>query len=282
MNESLPSAHAASGSGPAEDSTGGAGATPADASGARTRATSLPLPAETTAAAPAAAAGSGALADVPEDIREAARLAPDHWLGIVDPAWQGEGPPPAWALAGEYRSGTDGEIVEWRDNDDYRPSPATLGWPDPTDQVDEAVQFASTGYGSEDDVMALLAGAEVAVLVAPDGRPLSARTPDGDPVVPVFTSDAHLESAGQLESDIVPVTALVPQLPEGHRIFINPTGAVCMVIETDALKSAIEAAATEDSGAPTLRGADTGTGPEAGADRGPDPATGPGAAPLPQ
>lgn len=270
---------------------------------------SLPLPPETPAPAPAAMAGSAApageepvraapvapgqalreedaadgdpFADVPEDIREAARRAPDHWLGIVDPAWQGEGPPPAWALAGEYRSGTDGEIVEWRDNDGYRPSPVALGWPDPTDPIDGAVQYASTGYGSEEDVLAFLAEAEVAVLVAPDGSPLTARTPDGDPVVPVFTSDEHLESAGQLQSEIVPVTSLVPRLPEGHRIFINPTGVVCMVIETNALKSAIEAVVAEDSGVPAVREAETEAEPEAvpeaepvtGAE--PDPGPGP-------
>jgi hypothetical protein len=216
------------------------------------------------------------LADVPDDIREAARLAPDHWLGIVDPAWRGEGAPPAWAVVGEYRSGLDGDVVEWRDNDDYRPSPVTLGWPEPTDVIDEAVQFASTGYGSEDDVIALLAGAEVAVLVDPEGRPLAARTPDGDPVVPVFTSDVHLQSVGQLASDIMPMTSLVPQLPEGHRVYINPTGAVCMVVDTDTLNSAIGAAAQEP-------GAEVpGAEPEPGAGAGSQPAAVPGPASPPR
>ncbi len=31
----------------------------------------------------------GALPPVPDDIREAGRLAPDHWLGVVDPMWSG-------------------------------------------------------------------------------------------------------------------------------------------------------------------------------------------------
>ena len=70
-----------------------------------------------------------ALPPVPDDIREAARLAPDHWLGVVDPMWYGEGKPPEWAMTGRWRSGLDGEIVEWEDNPDYRPSPRALGWP---------------------------------------------------------------------------------------------------------------------------------------------------------
>ncbi|OSP43985.1 hypothetical protein B7767_07315, partial [Streptomyces sp. 13-12-16] len=115
-----------------------------------------------------------ALPPVPDDIREAGRLAPDHWLGVVDPMWSGEGKPPEWAMTGRWRSGLDGEIVEWEDNPDYRPSPRALGWPEPEDEVDRAVQLASTGYGPGEAVPAALAGREVAVLTAPGGGPLSA------------------------------------------------------------------------------------------------------------
>src|SRR5689334_19769054 len=60
-----------------------------------------------------------AMPPVPDSIREAGRLAPDHWLGMVDPTWTGEGEPPSWALVGEWRSSPEGEIVEWRDNEEY-------------------------------------------------------------------------------------------------------------------------------------------------------------------
>ncbi|WP_443051418.1 type VII secretion system-associated protein, partial [Streptomyces sp. JV184] len=101
---------------------------------------------------------------MPDHIREAAREAPDHWIGVVDPAWTDAAPPPPSALAGEWRSGRDGDVVEWHANDDYRPSPLALGWPEPTDTVDAAVQLAVTGYGSLDDAVEALAGAEVMVL----------------------------------------------------------------------------------------------------------------------
>ncbi|MFJ4153068.1 type VII secretion system-associated protein, partial [Streptomyces galbus] len=89
---------------------------------------------------------------VPPEVREAARLAPQTLLGVMDPAWAGEGDPPNWALVGQWRSGPDGEIEEWFPNAGYRPSPEAMGWPDPTDAVDHAVQLAATGYGPAQDV----------------------------------------------------------------------------------------------------------------------------------
>ncbi|MCX4406012.1 MULTISPECIES: type VII secretion system-associated protein [unclassified Streptomyces] len=176
-----------------------------------------------------------------EELRQAAALAPDHWLGMVDPAWQGDGPPPAWALIGRWRSGPTGKIEEWQDNSDYRPSPEALGWPEPTDDVDAAVQLASTGYGSADDVPRTLAGAEVAVLISHDGIPLTATAPDGTPVLPVYTSLTHVHAAGRLAYDLVTVADLVERLPEEHLLYLNPTGAVSMLVETEPLLEALAA-----------------------------------------
>ncbi|WP_327113397.1 type VII secretion system-associated protein [Streptomyces sp. NBC_01341] len=179
------------------------------------------------------------LDDVPADIRQAARLAPDHWFGMVDPGWRGEGTPPQWAVVGEWRSDVDGEIAEWQANEDYRPSPVALGWPEPTDGIDEAVQQAVTGYGPGDDVIRLLAPAEVRVLLGPDDQPLAARTADGSPVIPVFTSEAQVRAVGALGSRSVGVVDLVGELPPEHQLYVNPTGVVSMVIETQQLKAAI-------------------------------------------
>ncbi|MFJ3672580.1 type VII secretion system-associated protein [Streptomyces sp. NPDC090106] len=168
--------------------------------------------------------------EVPSRIAQAARAAPDHWFGMVDPAWRGEDAPPDWAVVGRYRSDADGEVVEWQPNDDYRPSPSANGWPDPTDPVDDAIQRAATGYGPEEDVFRLLAGAEVSVLLAPDGRPVEARGPDGAPVVPVFTSVPQLRAGGRYASAEVLVRDLVRELAEGTQLFVNPAGAVSMTV----------------------------------------------------
>ncbi|MFC4508310.1 MULTISPECIES: type VII secretion system-associated protein [Streptomyces] len=179
---------------------------------------------------------------VPDDIKEAARLAPDHWFGMVDPGWRGEGTPPRWAVVGEWRTGVDGDIAEWQDNEDYRPSPMALGWPEPTDAVDAAVQLAATGYGPGDDVLRLLAPAEVSVLLGAGEQPLATRTSDGLPVVPVFTSEAQVRAVGALGSRTVPVADLVGQLPPEHQLYVNPTGVIGMVIETEQLRAAIASA----------------------------------------
>ncbi|MGW3984901.1 type VII secretion system-associated protein [Streptomyces mirabilis] len=174
-----------------------------------------------------------------EERHVAAALAPGHWLGMVDPAWRGDGPPPAWALIGRWRSGPTGEVEEWQDNSEYRASPEALGWPAATDPVDAAVQLASTGYGPSEDVTEALVVAEVAVLVSPDGIPLTATALDGTPVLPVYTSLTHVHAAGRLVYQWVAVTDLIERLPEGHLLYANPTGPVSMLIETEPLLAAL-------------------------------------------
>ncbi|MEU3459439.1 type VII secretion system-associated protein [Streptomyces sp. NPDC006733] len=184
---------------------------------------------------------SGAGADtppVPDDIREAGRRAPDHWLGMVDPLWSGQGKPPEWALVGRWRSGPDGEIEEWQDNPAYRRSPRALGWPEPEDEVDRAVQLAATGYGPGEAVTQALLGREVAVLTAPGGGPLSATTPEGAPVVPLYTSPVFLHAAGRLAYELIAVDDLLPQVPDGHALYLNPSGPVSMTLEPDTLRDA--------------------------------------------
>ncbi|MET7287438.1 type VII secretion system-associated protein [Streptomyces sp. NPDC005573] len=184
---------------------------------------------------------------VPEHIREAARQAPDHWFGMIDPTWSGEGAPPDWAMVGQWRSNLEGEIVEWRDNEEYRPSPKALEWPDPTDPVDAAVQLAATGYGSAEDVTRALATAEVAVFLAPGGGLLSAVAPDDQtPIVPVFTAPDHLHAAGRLSFKPLRIRDLLDQLPEDHLIYLNASGPVSMTVEPQVLRESLTAAARTD------------------------------------
>lgn len=199
---------------------------------------------------------------IPDEIREAARLAPDHWLGMVDPTWSGEGAPPEWALVGQWRSGLDGEIEEWRDNPDYRPSPNALGWPEPEDEVDEAIQLAATGYGPGEAVGESLVGREVAVLVKPGGGVLFAAAPDGEAVVPLFTSPVFLHTAGRLAFEVMNVNDLVHQVPEGHLLYLNPSAPVSMTLELDVMRAAVESANSPAPSVPTVSG-DAGEEPEA-------------------
>lgn len=182
---------------------------------------------------------------VPEEIREAGRLAPDHWLGVVDPMWAGEGEPPEWVVVGRWRSGAAGEIEEWQDNPEYRPSPAALGWPAPEDEVDRAVQLAVTGYGPGEAVTEALLRHEVAVLTSPGGGPLCAVTPDGIPAVPLYTSPVFLRAAGRLAYELVGLDDLLPQVPDDHVLYLNPSGPAGMTLELDAVRAALRGAVGE-------------------------------------
>ncbi|MBL1290853.1 type VII secretion system-associated protein [Streptomyces sp. For3] len=187
----------------------------------------------------------------PEEFVQAARLAPDHRLHLADPAWQGDGQPPTWAVVGQWRSDAEGQIVEWEDDEDYRPSPEAMGWPEPTDDVDRAVQLATTGYGPADDVTAALAGAEVAVLVTADGEPVSAAAPGGTAVVPVYTSSRHLQAVGQVGFELLPVADLLGRIPQGHALCLNSSAPVSMVVATDGLADVLREAAEAETAEPT-------------------------------
>ncbi|MDQ0792516.1 type VII secretion system-associated protein [Streptomyces sp. B1I3] len=183
----------------------------------------------------------------PEEFVRAARTAPDHWLHLNDPAWQGEGPPPSWAVVGQWRSDSEGTIVEWQDNEDYRPSPEAMGWPEPADDVDRAVQLATTGYGPAESVTAALARAVVAVLVTADGEPVSASAPDGTAVVPVYTSPRYLQAAGRLGFERLPTADLIGRIPPGHSLCLNSSAPVSMVVTTDGLAEVLREAAPREA-----------------------------------
>ncbi|MGW8062549.1 type VII secretion system-associated protein [Streptomyces ziwulingensis] len=173
----------------------------------------------------------------PEDIVAAARLAPDHWISMVDPGWDGEGVPPDRVVVGRWRTGASGEIEEWEDNEAYRPSPEAQGWPEPTDDVDAALQLAVTGYGPVEDALRALATAEVAVLTLPDGTPVTAAVRDGRRVVPVFTAPPHLDGVGGLAFTHVTVPSLLDRLPPGHAFYVNPAGPAGTVLEPGQLRA---------------------------------------------
>ncbi|UZI31509.1 type VII secretion system-associated protein [Streptomyces sp. VB1] len=198
-------------------------------------------PAEPALAPGGPVATAGPPPGPPPEVVEAARGLPDRWLSVPDAEWSGQGAPPDWAVPGRWRTDAAGTIVAWEDNEDYRPSPAALGWPRATDPVDSAVQRAVTGYGPAIEVLRTLAASKVAVLIDPDGGPTVLRSAQGDPVVPVFTSPAHLRALGSFAARLTPVADVVTGLSEGHSLYVNPTGPAGMIMETEALAEEIAA-----------------------------------------
>ncbi|MGW6719445.1 type VII secretion system-associated protein [Streptomyces sp. NPDC054995] len=205
-------------------------------------------PADPALAAADPMAPDGMLPEPPPEVVEAARELPDRWLSVPDAAWRGQGTPPDWAVPGRWRTDATGTIVAWEDNERYRPSPEALGWPGATDPVESAVQRAVTGYGPAAEVLRTLAASKVAVLIGSDGEPTALRSAQGDPVVPVFTSPAHLRALGSLAARLVPVADVVAGLPEGHSLYVNPTGPAGMIMETQALAEEIAAQERGETG----------------------------------
>ncbi|MFJ8823035.1 type VII secretion system-associated protein [Streptomyces sp. NPDC102467] len=188
--------------------------------------------------------------DIPEAVRAAARLAPGHWVGVVDPEWTEERTPPQWAVLGEWQSDGDGAVAEYRANPEYRPSARALGWPEPTDPVDAAAQRAAAGYGSVDEALAVLAETEVTVVRAPDGAPLTAAGEDGAPVVLLFTSSAHAFMSPALRHDTLPARELARSLSgSGTLLLANAGAAAPLLVPADRLLAPVAEPAAEGAGA---------------------------------
>ncbi|MEU5710220.1 MULTISPECIES: type VII secretion system-associated protein [Streptomyces] len=184
----------------------------------------------------------------PPEIISAARFARGQWLREVDPFWADEEDVPSWAIVGEWQTDSRGLIVAWRPNDDYRPSPLALGWAEPTDPVDEAMQAAATGFGPVGAVLeALVEAEEVAVLTTLDGSFVTALSHDGAEVVPVYTAPDQLLGVGRLTAHTAPVAELLDGLPDGHEFYLNPAGPVAMRVRTEALREAVREAVARSS-----------------------------------
>ncbi|OCC12728.1 type VII secretion system-associated protein [Streptomyces sp. PTY087I2] len=177
---------------------------------------------------------------VPEAVKDAARRAPGHWIGIVDPEWTQARTPPEWAVLGEWQSDASGSVGEYRANPAYRPSARLLGWPEPTDPVDAAAQRAATGYGTADEALAALAEADVTVVRGPDGGPLMAAGRDGAPVVLLFTSPTHAFMSAALHHDTVSARELAGSLAgTGALLMVNSGAAAPLLVPADSLPGAV-------------------------------------------
>ncbi|QWQ44892.1 type VII secretion system-associated protein [Streptomyces sp. YPW6] len=180
---------------------------------------------------------------VPEAVKDAARRAPGHWIGIVDPEWTQARTPPEWAVLGEWQSDGSGGVGEYRANPAYRPSARALGWPEPTDPVDAAAQRAATGYGTVDEALAALAEADVTVVRGPDGGTLVAAGRDGAPVVLLFTSPTHAFMSAALHHDTVSARELAGSLTEtGALLLVNSAAAAPLLVPADSLPGAVSSA----------------------------------------
>lgn len=196
----------------------------------------------------------------PEEYVAAARLAPDHWLSVIDRHWDGAAGevPPVWAMLGRWRSDARGEIVEWEENPHYRPSPDAYGWDPPVSPADAAVRLVATGYDSEELLALALADAELAVCVDADGALAVTEAPDGTPAVPVFSTAPELDQERLPPHELMAVPALLERLPEDREVlFLSSSAPVGQLLSADALRAGLAAVRRHED-------PDAGTGPGTG------------------
>ncbi|MFH8617308.1 type VII secretion system-associated protein [Streptomyces sp. NPDC017979] len=186
--------------------------------------------------------GHPAFHEPPEEYVSAARLAPGHWLSLIDRHWEGDvgEPPPRWAVPGRWRSDARGEIVEWEENPGYRPSPDAYGWAPPVDPADAAVRLVATGYASEDLLALAIADGEVAVCVDAAGAPAVTEAPGGTPAVPVFSPVPGPDADRLPPHRVMPVPALLDRLPEERGVlFLSSSAPVARLLSADELRAAL-------------------------------------------
>ncbi|MEU5023869.1 type VII secretion system-associated protein [Streptomyces milbemycinicus] len=183
--------------------------------------------------------GQEGFREPPEDYVKAAKVAPNHWLSIIDRHWNGDEDeaPPSWASLGRWRSDENGEIVEWEKNTEYRPSPDAYGWAPPVSPVDAAVRLVATGYASEELFALMLADAEVAVCVDENGGLAVTDAPDGTEAVPVFSTSPELDEDRLPPHEVMLVPDLLERLPEGKEVlFLSSSAPVGQLVTVSALR----------------------------------------------
>ncbi|GGP91583.1 type VII secretion system-associated protein [Streptosporangium pseudovulgare] len=168
-----------------------------------------------------------------DELREQARRSPGTWLYAIDPFFGPGDEVPPYGIVGAWRTDDRGEITgEFRHNPNYRPSPVALGYPEPTDPVDRAVQLGATGYAGGQDIVRLLLAAEVIVAVGPGGGIPVFETGGGRAAF-AYTAHAHLPDGfpeGTAGWQPIRGGDLVALLPADVGVAINPSGSASVIL----------------------------------------------------
>ncbi|MGH3520501.1 MAG: type VII secretion system-associated protein [Haloechinothrix sp.] len=176
---------------------------------------------------------------ITRSMRANARRNPNTWLYVIDEAFDPDGDVPPWAVVGAYPVNGDGDIVEdFHPNEQYRPSPRALGFPEPEGELEELMQLVRTYHRPATDLPAVVLRSTLFVYaVSPRQNTVTGfhdRT--GRVVVPAYTRRSMLPKdwpgARRLTG-----RQLLPFLA-GHPLAINPHGLITAVIPAAHLTAA--------------------------------------------
>ncbi|MGC4953671.1 type VII secretion system-associated protein [Actinomadura citrea] len=173
---------------------------------------------------------------------EYANQHPGSWLYEIDPFFDSDDDVPAYGIVGAWSIGEDGKITDsFKKNPDYRPSPEVLGFPEPTDPLDAAIQLVVAGYGDDDQALAQLRSSEVLVATVPEGDSGSVwvHEIDGIEGVFAFTSRAQLPKEPLFEGgswQSLPAGELASSVPDNVDIVININSPARWKIDSQSLR----------------------------------------------
>ncbi|MCX5605988.1 MULTISPECIES: type VII secretion system-associated protein [unclassified Streptomyces] len=168
---------------------------------------------------------------ITESMRAEAARNPGSWVYAIDPFVDSHGRVPPYAIMGAWKVDDDGVITdEFEGNSKYRPSPRTMGMPEPTDPVDSAIQLAVTGYGPEAAISQALA--KSSVFLIPDsivGLGEHCAVAGGSGVVEAFTDVRHAPGTAP-ELRKMDALRLAASLPIDAHLKLNPGGVVSVQV----------------------------------------------------
>jgi hypothetical protein len=98
---------------------------------------------------------------ITDEMRAAAKKAPNTWMYSIDPMLDPDGEVPPYAIRGSFAVDDKGELGEFKGNPGYRPSPRALELSPPENELERAIELAATGYGERDAVLPALLEAEL-------------------------------------------------------------------------------------------------------------------------
>lgn len=185
--------------------------------------------------------------EITEELRERARRQPGGWVYALDPAVDPQGRVPGWAVRGGFKVDDLGELTgEYRANPNYRPSPRALGLPEPANALEDALQQAAAGTGSQEALLDAIVDSAL-ILFARESGPAElfvTTTSDGVAVLQAFTSDAVLPddwSQWQRATGRQLAPALV-----GRQLQLNPGSAVTATIPGDDIVAHARRSSSQD------------------------------------
>ncbi|PBC81413.1 DNA-binding transcriptional activator of the SARP family [Streptomyces sp. 2224.1] len=179
----------------------------------------------TTPAGPAPA-----IPPVTEALRAQAAQQRGGYVYAIDPYFDPNGAVPPYGIVGGWSVGSAGQLVSFTHNQNYRPSPTALEFPPPVTALDQALQRAVTGYGSEQELLAAFHDATL-ILFSQEGQTglYTVVEDDGSRYIPAFTHPTHTPDAWhqwqQATGRHLAATGLPVRLNPGHRISLTIPGA---------------------------------------------------------